>query len=99
MRMMLKVIVDTEAGNRAIRDNTLGKVIETFTKEAKPEASYFTLQNGQRTAFFFFNHTDNANIPVLAEPLFMQLNAHLEWTPAMNTEELRRGLTALANAR
>lgn len=41
MRMMMKVTVPVEAGNRAIADGTLPKTIEAAMESLKPEAAYF----------------------------------------------------------
>jgi len=37
MRMFLKVLMDVDAANRAIKDGTLPKVVEGFANAAKPE--------------------------------------------------------------
>jgi hypothetical protein len=95
MRMCMKMTIDTEAGNRAIKDGTLPKIMQTLTKEIKPEASYFTLQDGQRTAFYFFTMTESMQMPIILEPLFMSLQAKVEITPTMNADELMKGIEAL----
>ena len=94
MRMMLKVQVPTPDGNAAIKSGVLGKVIEAFMARAKPEASYFTAEGGARTAYFFFDMTESSQMPVLAEALFMALNAQLSIIPVMNAAELQTGLGA-----
>ena len=94
MRMCLKVEIDNEAGNSALRDGSLPKLMQSLQTELKPEAAYFTTDQGNRTAFFYFNMTDSAQIPSIAEPLFMGLKAKLTLTPVMNGEELAKGLEA-----
>lgn len=42
MRMMLKAVVDTEAGNEALRDGSVIKAIEQMVQELHPEAAYST---------------------------------------------------------
>lgn len=59
----------------------------------KPEASYFGTENGKRTAYIFFDLDDPAQIPVIAEPLFQQLESTVEFIPVMNADDLQRGLT------
>jgi len=94
MRMMLLVRIDTAKANEAIRSGQLPKTINGFVERARPEASYFTVDNGQRTAFFFFDMKESSEMPVLGEDLFMSLGAELNLTPVMNADELRKGLGA-----
>ena len=42
----------------------------------------------------FFDMADSSDLPIVAEPLFMALNAEIEVQPAMNLEDLNRGLGA-----
>jgi hypothetical protein len=37
MRMLLKVQMDVEAGNRALKDGNLPKIVQGFMEAAKPE--------------------------------------------------------------
>ena len=69
MRMMMKATLGLEAGNRAAKDGRLGKIIGTITEKLKPEAAYFTPVHGRRTAMFFFDMTDSAQMPPIAEVL------------------------------
>ena len=50
MRMMLKIKVPTEIGNRAINDGSLGRILEDTVSKLKAEAAYFVAQNGMRCA-------------------------------------------------
>lgn len=99
MRTMLKVTIETQAGNRAIKENQIGGIVKNFVERAKPEASYFTAWGGKRTAFFVFDLTDSALLPPLLEPFFTQLNADCEIQPVMNADELGKGLEAIAKNR
>lgn len=95
MRMMLKVSIPNEAGNKAVKDGTIGKIIGQWSEQHKPEASYFVAQNGERCAYFFFDAKDATDIPSIAEPFFMGLNARIEAVPAMNPQDLKAGLDKL----
>ena len=92
MRMMLKVIIPVETGNRAAKDGSLAKAIQTATERLKPEAAYFLADEGARSALFFFDMQDASQIPAIAEPLFIGLNASLTMCPAMNADDLQKGL-------
>lgn len=95
MRMMLKVSIPVEAGNKAIKDGSLAQAIQRTTERLKPEASYFVTSEGDRTALFFFDMNDASEIPAIAEPLFLGLNASLTLSPVMNADDLQKGLAAL----
>jgi hypothetical protein len=92
MRVMMKVSIPVEAGNKSLKDGTLPKTVSTFVEEMKPEACYFTAQGGQRTAFFVFDLKDPSMIPPVAEPFFSNLNASIELSPVMNLDDLRAGV-------
>ncbi len=92
MRMIMKVSIPVEAGNRGVKDGSLPKTVMGFVEQAKPEASYFTAQDGNRTAFFVFDMKDATMIPSMAEPFFMNLNASIELSPAMNLEDMKAGI-------
>jgi hypothetical protein len=92
MRMMMKVSIPVEAGNRGVKEGILPKTVMAFVEQAKPEASYFTAENGKRTAFFVFDLKDPTMIPSIAEPFFMNLHASIELSPVMNIEDMKAGV-------
>jgi hypothetical protein len=94
MRMLLKVKMPTEQGNQAVKDGSLGKILEATVNRLKAEAAYFIAEDGLRCALIFFDMKDSADIPAIAEPLFISLGAKLEFVPAMNADDLRKGLPA-----
>jgi hypothetical protein len=92
MRMMLKIMIPTEAGNRTIKDGSLPKVLEGAMARLKAEAAYFVAEDGVRTAMIFFDMRDSSDIPSIVEPLFMGIDAEVELLPVMNADDLRKGL-------
>ncbi|MFH9012671.1 hypothetical protein ACH4C6_14935 [Streptomyces sp. NPDC017943] len=95
MRVLLKACMDTEKANEAIRNGTMGKLLQESLELIKPEAAYFTSENGRRTAFMVFDMQDSAQMPVLSEPFFLNLGAEITYTPVMNVEDVQRGLSQL----
>jgi hypothetical protein len=92
MRVMMKVSIPVESGNRAIKDGILPKTFMAFIEQHKPEATYFTAQGGNRTAFVFFDLEDPTMIPTVAEPFFQNLGASIEISPVMNAADMKAGV-------
>lgn len=95
MRMMARISMPVEAGNKGIQEGTLPKVIQQTAERWKPEAMYFTTFDGKRTAFVVFDMPDSSSIPIFAEPFFSQLNAEVIFAPVMNGDDLQKGLSGL----
>jgi hypothetical protein len=98
MRSLLKVSIPVETGNAAISDGSLNKTIESILAEVKPEAAYFTAVNGTRTGFIFLDMKDTSQIPALAEPWFLAFNAHVEFLPVMNIDDLKKATPGIERA-
>ncbi len=97
MRMMLRWTVPVERGNEAIRDGTLARTIESLLEELKPEAAYFWPENGERAGMMVFDMADPTQIPQIAEPLFLNVDAAVEFAPVMNADDLKMALENLAS--
>ena len=98
MRTLLKVTIDVESGNKAILDNSLARIMKETSEKIKPETSFFYSENGKRTCNMIFDMKDSSEIPVIAEPLFIGLNADVEFYPVMNAEDLEKGITEFMNS-
>ena len=98
MRCLLKVSIPVETGNATISDGSLGKTIESILADLKPEAAYFAADNGKRTGFIFFDLKDTSQIPDVAEPWFLAFDAHIEFHPAMNLDDLKKATPGIENA-
>ena len=95
MRMMLKVSIPVEAGNTAVKDGSLKKVIGESLERLKPEAAYFLPEDGRRTAIMVFDLADQSQIPSIAEPFFLAFNAAVSIVPVMNADDLKKALEKL----
>ena len=99
MRMLLRVSIPVEAGNAAAKAGTLGSTIEGILAALKPEAAYFFADDdGQRSGSIVFDMKDTSEIPAVAEPWFLALNAKLSFRPIMNPQDLAKAGPAIAAA-
>ena len=98
MRMMLKVSMPTEASNAAFKDGSLGTALMGAVERLKPEAAYFFPEDGQRTALYVFDLQDEAQIPVVVEPLFHAVNASITLIPVMNADDVKKGIEQAAKS-
>ncbi len=99
MRILLGWETGLEATNEALRTGKMAEINQALSARTQPEAQYFSTENGKRTGYVFFDLSDTAQIPVIAEPLFQQVNATVEFIPVMNVDDLQRGLAALGETR
>jgi len=96
MRTLIKVSFPPEASNAAVTDGRLAKVIQKTIASLNPEATYFYTEDGNRGAMFVFDLKETSDIPWIAEPLFMEMNASVHFFPVMNLDELVAGLEKAA---
>jgi hypothetical protein len=94
--MMLKVSIPVKAGNAAIKDGSLPKIMGEALERLKPEAAYFLSENGERTALMVFDLADPSDIPSIAEPFFTGFNAAVTLHPVMNADDLKKGLSKIS---
>jgi hypothetical protein len=96
MRFLLKISMPVEAGNVAARNGF--KAIQTILEQQKPEAAYFVAEGGRRTGLIFIDMKDPSELPAIAEPWFLALNASIEVTPAMVPADLQKAGPAIERA-
>lgn len=96
MRFLVKVSFQTEKANEAAKDGF--SVIPRILEEQKPEAVYFIAENGKRTAILIIDMQDLSQLPAIAEPWFLALNADVEATPAMVPEDLMKAEASIRQA-
>ena len=97
MRVLLNVKIPHQTFNAAVKDGTVGSKLSRILDAIKPEAVYFTEQNGQRGAVLIVDLADPSKIPSLAEPWFLTFEADVEFRIAMTPDDLKKaGLDVLA---
>lgn len=88
MRMMLHVVMPIESTNAAIRSGRFVPFIQKVMADLKPEAAFFTEDDGARSGYIFFDMKEIAQLTAIAEPWFLALGAKLTVKPAMSTQDL-----------
>jgi len=98
LRFLVKVNMPVEAGNRLAKAGKLGTTIQSILADLKPEAAYFTDNNGQRSGFLFLDMQDASQIPAIVEPWFLAFNASIEIHPVMVPGDLAKAGSAIEAA-
>ncbi|HZE77078.1 MAG TPA: hypothetical protein VE089_00860 [Nitrososphaeraceae archaeon] len=92
MRFLIHARIPTEDGNKMVQDPNFLKKIETYINKVNAEATYFFEANGNRVAAFIVDIQSADQIPLLAEPLFSGMGAHVEFHPVMSLNDLKKGM-------
>ena len=90
MRMLMNIHLPVEPFNTAVRDGSIGQKMQRILEAIKPEAVYFTEQDGRRGGILVVNVNDPSDVPKLAEPWFLTFDAHVEFRIAMTPQDLAK---------
>jgi hypothetical protein len=97
MRFLMKVSLPVQSGNAAAKKDGFG-AIPAILQQQKPEAAYFLAEEGKRTALLILNLDDASQIPELAEPWFLALDAEITLLPVMTVSDLQKAGPAIQEA-
>ncbi|MGJ0515099.1 MAG: hypothetical protein ACR65O_05020 [Methylomicrobium sp.] len=89
MRVLMNVRIPHAEFNAAVKDGSAGSKLNRILESIKPEAVYFTEQDGHRGAVIVVDMSDPSKIPALAEPWFLTFNADVQFRVAMTPEDLK----------
>ena len=89
MRMLMNIIFPNKQFNKSVRDGTAGAKMKKILDAVKPEAVYFTEQDGCRSAIVIVDLKDPSGIPALAEPWFLTFDASVQVRIVMSPAELK----------
>jgi hypothetical protein len=92
MRFLISAKIPTEAGNLMVQDPNLLSKLEKYIDKVNAEATYFFEADGNRVAVFIVDIQSADQIPVLVEPLFSGMGAHVELHPVMSLGDLKKGI-------
>ena len=88
MRMLMYVSFPLEPFNSAVRDGSIGQKMQRILEAIKPEAAYFSEQNGRRGGTLVVDVKDPSDVPKLAEPWFLTFDAEVHFRVAMTPADL-----------
>lgn len=92
MRFIVRAKIPTEAGNKMVKDPKFIQHLEEYIGKVKPEASYFFEADGNRVCAFIVNMDNVDMIPSIAEPLFQEMGANVEFHPVMSFDDLKNAI-------
>ena len=90
MKMLLDITLPHQPFNAAVKDGTAGSKLNRILEATKPEAVYFTEQNGQRGAVLIVDLPDASKLPALVEPWMLIFQADIKLRLAMTPDDLKR---------
>jgi hypothetical protein len=90
MRMIMLVQFPIEPFNTAVKNGQIAGKIKQIMEAVKPEHAWFSERNGKRGGILIVNVDSPSDVPRLAEPWFLALNAEVEFRIAMTPEDLGR---------
>ena len=80
MRMLIDLDFDGSAGER------IAKILD----DLKPEAVYFTEQDGERGGIMILDVASPSDVPRIAEPFFLTFNAEVRFHVCMTPDDLAK---------
>ena len=96
MRFIFKFSSPPEKFNQAVLDGTADQKIAEILEETKPEAAYFFADSGRRGGLLVVDLADVSEMPKIAAPWLLNIDAAIEFIPTMTPEDLRAaGMDAL----
>src|SRR2546423_5093189 len=85
-----KITIPVESGSRAVKDGSIGGLIQSAAERWKPEALHFGTFDGHRTAFMVFDMPDSSDMVPFGDPFFIALDATVEVVPVMHADDLQQ---------
>ncbi|MFC3532694.1 panthothenate synthetase [Vogesella facilis] len=90
MKMLLTVDIPHEPFNSLVRSGQAGAILERIMDGIRPEAAYFTEQDGHRCGLFVVEVAKPSDVPALAEPFFLSFNADCKFRIVMTPADLQQ---------
>ncbi len=98
MRFMVTFRFPNEKGNSLAKDGRMGEIVQSILEDLQPEAAYFADMEGARGGYIVLDMDDASQIPAIAEPFFIGLDATVHIHPVMTPNDLYRASSAIDQA-
>jgi hypothetical protein len=96
--MLIDLGFPVEPFNTYVRDGSAGERIAKILDDLKPEAVYFTEQDGQRGGIMIIDVASPSDVPRIAEPFFLTFEAEVRFHVCMTPDDLAKaGLEGLGD--
>lgn len=92
MRMMLKIKFPPDSGTRAAIDGSMVKAFQILKEQLKPEAAYFSMEDGMRCAYVFYDAKHLPDFVKIHEPLIQTTGALVYDAPALTWEDMAQAM-------
>jgi hypothetical protein len=92
MRMMLKIKIPPDSGNRSAKDGSMAKAFRILKEQLNPEAAYFSMEDGMRCAYMFYNAKDLPDFVKIHEPLIQATGALVYDAPALSWGDMAQAI-------
>ena len=89
MRMLLHAIFPNEPFNTLVRSGEAGNILKNIIEDLKPEAVYFTEEDGLRSAILVVDLASASDVPRVAEPFFLKFDAECRMRIVMSPADLK----------
>ena len=90
MKMLLTVDIPHEPFNSLVKSGKAGEILGRILETIKPEAAYFTEQDGKRGGVFVIDVRTPSDVPAFAEPFFLNFQANCKFRILMSPEDLQK---------
>lgn len=90
MKMLLTAEFPHEPFNSLVRNGKVGEIMGRILDTIRPEAAYFTEQDGTRCGIFVINLQTASDVPAFAEPFFLSFQANCKFRIVMSPEDLQK---------
>jgi hypothetical protein len=95
VRFLVRAQISTDAGNKMVKNPKFLQNLEDYMKKVNAEAAYFFEAGGDRTFAFIINMDSADVIPSIAEPLFQDFGAKVEFHPVILLLDIKKSLERL----
>jgi hypothetical protein len=95
---ILRTPKSTERGNAAVKDGSLPDTLQSILEDLKPEAAYFADIEGARGGYLVVNMDNASQIPAIAEPLFLAMDATVQVHTVFTPEDMPGAMESLQQA-